>query len=393
MTVDLPPAVAEILRRSVAAGAMPGASFVLTERDGRPVEVSVGKLRADDGAPVTPSAMYRLMSMTKAFVSVGALQLIEEGRLRLDQAVASILPEFEELMVLEGFDGERPRLREPRGAATIKHLLTHTSGLGYNFHSPELVRYHELTGTPDWLSCRLASLTVPLIADPGGAWRYGTSTDWLGQVIERISGQDLSAYLTERLFGPLGMLDTTFAPSDEQRSRLMAVHARTPDGGLVLSDFDLPAVPEYFAGGHGAYGTARDYARFMAMLLSGGALDGARILRPESVEQMFNDGLDGAPMPNGSKTAMPRLTHDLPALPYAHTFGLGLHVFTEDLPGMRRAGSGDWSGLCNCYYWVDRGSGLAGALLTQVLPFHDTEVLEAVIRTELTIYDEILDPG
>jgi CubicO group peptidase (beta-lactamase class C family) len=238
----------------------------------------------------------------------------------------------------------------------------------------------------------LASLTVPLIADPGATWTYGTSTDWLGQVIEQVSGQDLAAYLAERLFGPLGMSDTTFTPSDEQRARLMAVHARTPDGGLALSDFDLPRVPEFFAGGHGAYGTARDYARFMAMLLAGGDLGGERILRPESVELMFKDSLDGARMPNGSRTAMPRLTNDLPALPYAHTFGLGLHVFTEDLPGMRRAGSGDWSGLCNCYYWIDRDSGLAGALLTQVLPFHDTEVLEAVIRSELTIYDEILDP-
>jgi methyl acetate hydrolase len=391
MSPTVPAAVEEILNRAVESGALPGASFVLTGPEGEVDEVSAGALLAGGDEPVTGDTMYRLMSMTKAVASVGALQLIEQGELRPDQEVASILPEFGELKVLDGFDGDEPRLRDQRGAATVQNLLTHTSGHGYVFLRPELVRYYEVTGLPDPISGERASLNQPLVADPGTEWNYGIGLDWLGQVIEAISGQDLSTYINEHVLQPLGMSNTTFTPSDEQRSRLMAVHSRTPDGGLTVSELDLPAEPEYWAAGHGLHGTASDYGRFMAALLAGGELDGARILRPETVELMFTDHLGGIPLPpEGTISAVPELTNDVPPLPFAQTFGLGLHVFQEDLPGMRRAGSGDWSGLCNCYYWIDRATGAAGAFLTQVLPFYDGPVLEAVLGTEQAVYAELL---
>jgi CubicO group peptidase (beta-lactamase class C family) len=334
--------------------------------------------------------MYRLMSMTKAVASVGALQLIERRELRLDQEVASVLPEFGELKVLDGFDGDEPRLRDPSRQATIQHLLTHTSGHAYAFSNRELLRYAEMTGEADPLSGQHASLRQPLVADPGTEWNYGISVDWLGQVIEKVSGQDLSAYLTEHVLEPLGMTDTTFAPSQEQRARLMRVHSRTPGGGLALAEVDLPAEPEFWAAGHGLYGTAGDYARFMTALLAGGELTGERILRPETVELMFTDHLNGAPLPDGVESTMPELSNDVPALPFAQAFGLGLHIFNEDLPGMRRSGSGDWSGLCNCYFWIDRTSDVACAFLTQVLPFYDGQVLQAALEAEQAVYSEIL---
>jgi CubicO group peptidase (beta-lactamase class C family) len=171
----------------------------------------------------------------------------------------------------------------------------------------------------------------------------------------------------------------------------MAVHSRAPNGGLQLAELDLPEKPGYWAAGHGLYATAGDYGRFMAALLAGGELQGTRILQPETVELMFTDHLAGIPLPpEGTKSTMPELSNDVPPLPFAQTFGLGLHVFQEDLPGMRRAGSGDWSGLCNCYYWIDPASGIAGAFLTQVLPFYDGPVLEAVLGTEQAVYAEIL---
>jgi methyl acetate hydrolase len=392
MTTVLPSAVEEILNRGVANGAVPGASLVITGADGEAEEATAGTLRIDSDEPVTASTMFRLMSMTKALASVAALQLIEQGKLGLEQEVASILPAFGELEVLEGFDGDTPRLREPHSAATVRQLLTHTAGHGYAFGNADLLRYHELTGAPDPLEGRRAGLKMPLIADPGTEWNYGINTDWLGQVIEEVSGQDLAAYLEAHVFAPLGMSDTTFAPSAEQRARLMAVHSRTPEGGLATAELDLPVEPEFWAAGHGAYGTARDYARFMAALLGGGELAGARILRPETAELMFTDHLDGIPLPEGTKSTMPELTNDVPALPFAQTFGLGLHVFTEDLPGLRRAGSGDWSGLFNCYYWIDRASGIAAAFLTQVLPFFDASVFEAVVGAEQAVYAGILAP-
>lgn len=391
MTPDVSTTVQEILERAVETGAIPGGAFVLTGPEGDVQEVTAGTVRLGTEEPVTTDTMYRLMSMTKAVASVGALQLVERGELRLDHDVASIIPEFGEIKVLDGFDDDRPRLREPSRPATVQELFTHTSGHGYVFLSPELVRYYEVTGLPDPLSGVRSSLQQPLIADPGTEWNYGISLDWLGLVIEAVSGQDLPSYLTEHVLGPLAMSETTFTPSDEQRSRLMAVHSRTPEGGFTISELDLPAEPEYWAAGHGLHGTAGDYARFMAALLAGGELDGNRILRPETVDLMFTDHLAGIPLPpEGTVSTMPELSNDVPPLPFAQTFGLGLHVFTEDLPGMRRAGSGDWSGLCNCYYWLDRTSGVAGAFLTQVLPFYDGPLLEAVLGSEQAVYAEIL---
>lgn len=383
-------AVEEILERAVASGGVPGASFVLTSSDGQIDEARAGSLSLGDGEPVTENTMYRLMSMTKAVASAGALQLIERGDLRLDQEVASILPEFGELKVLEGFDGDQPRLRDPSRPATIQHLLTHTSGLAYAFSNRDLLRYAEVTGQTDPLSGQRASLRQPLVADPGTEWNYGISLDWLGQVIEKLSGQDLSAYLTEHVLEPLGMSDTTFAPTQEQRARLMRVHSRTQEGGLAEAGLDLPAEPEFWAAGHGLYGTASDYARFMSALLNGGELAGQRILRPATVDLMFTDHLEGIPLPQEIESAMPELSNDVPALPFSQAFGLGLHLFTEDLPGMRRAGSGDWSGLCNCYYWLDRTSDVAGAFLTQVLPFYDAQVLQPALEAEQAVYSEIL---
>ena len=383
----------EVLEAAVADATLPGAVAVVTGPDGAARELRAGTLAVGSELPVSSDTMFRLMSMTKALATVGALQLIEQGRLALDQEVASVLPAFGELKVLEGFDGDTPRLREPTRRATIKHLLTHTAGHGYGFLSSELLRYHQLTGVPDPMSGKRAGLMMPLIADPGTEWNYGINSDWLGQVIEAVSGTDLATYLEEHVFAPLGMSDTTFAPSDEQRARLMAIHGRTPDGGLSLIDVDAPvAEPEFWPAGHGAFGTAGDYARFMAALLGDGELDGARILAPETVRLAFSDHLDGIALPSIMKSAMPEVSNDVPAAPFAAGWGLGFHLFTEDLPAMRRAGSGDWAGLYNCYYWIDRASGIAAAFLTQVLPFFDERVVETVLTLEQTLYAGVASP-
>lgn len=386
--------VEDLLNAAVADGAVPGAVVAVTGRDGAPEVVCAGTLEAGVDAPVAVNTLFRLMSMTKAFASVAALQLVEQGRLELEQEVASVLPAYGELNVLDGFDGDTPRLREPTRQATIAHLLTHTAGHGYGFCNALLLRYHQLTGLPDPFTGLRAGLHAPLIADPGTAWNYGINTDWLGQVIEAISGQDLAAYLQEHVFGPLGMTDTTFAPGDEQRARLMAVHARTPEGTLVPIDLGAPiAEPDFWPAGHGSFGTGGDYARFMAALLNDGELDGARILAPETVELAFEDHLGDVELPEVIKTALPELSNDIPTAPFAQGWGYGFHLFSVDLPGMRRAGSGDWAGLCNCYFWIDRASGIAGAFLTQVLPFYDPRVVETALAVEQAVYAGVASPA
>jgi CubicO group peptidase (beta-lactamase class C family) len=325
--------------------------------------------------------------MTKALVSVAALQLIERGEIDLEQPVQDILPAFGVLQVLEGFDGDAPRLRAPERQATVRHLLTHTAGPGYWFANADLLRYHQLTGIPDPTAGKLATLfEMPLVADPGTRWEYGMSTDWLGLVVEAVGGQDLASHCAEHVFGPLGMNDTTFTPTAEQLARAMAIHARTPDGGLVPFPLALPDNAEYYSAGSGAWATGPDYLRFMRALLRDGELDGERVLAPETVKLAFTDHLRGAPLPEMMHSAVPELTNDVPAFPVVQGCGLGFQLVLEDVPAMRRAGTGNWAGLANCYFWIDRATGVAGALLTQVLPFFDARIVETALGFEQVVY-------
>ena len=378
----------QLLAGAVERGAAPGFVATVVGRDGVLDQASAGTLGPGDDRPLGPDTLFRLASLTKSMASVAALQLVERGELRLDRPVADFVPAFGELQVLEGFDGDEPRLRPPARQATITHLLTHTSGCGYMFTSAELLRWHELTGTPTIADGKLACLQAPLLHDPGERWTYGISTDWLGQVVEAVAGRPLEDQLREHVWAPLGMRDTTFFPTAEQRAALPALVLRLPDGGVEATEL-ADAEPEFAAGGSGAYSTPNDYARFQRALLRGGELDGERVLRPETVDEMFTDHLAGAPLPGLMRSAVPELTNDVPRLPVEQGWGLGLHVVLEDIPGMRRAGTGDWAGLFNCYYWLDRTTGIGGALMTQLLPFFDGGVLETLVGFEAAVYASV----
>lgn len=379
----------QLLTQAVGSGAVPGVVAMAADADGVVYEGAAGSLRSDGGGDVTAETFFWLASMTKAITSVAALQLVEQGRLDLEQTVASIRPEFGNLQVLDGFDEDgTPRTRPPASEATIRQLLTHTAGAGYWFLNAELVRFHEATGAPNVITGQLDALHgVPLVHDPGTAWEYGTNTDWLGLVVETISGRPLDAYLDEFVFGPLGMEQTSFQPSDEQRERLMAVHARTRDGGLSPMDFALPPEPDWWAGGHGLHGRAGDYLRFQRALLGGGELDGERVLREETVELMFTDQTGGLAPPATIPGAVAELSHDVtfPEGP-GYGWGAGLQLTLDDVPGMRRANTGDWAGLANSYFWIDREAGLTGAVFTQILPFFDPQVRELAQAFEQAIY-------
>jgi methyl acetate hydrolase len=378
-----------LLEQASSNGAVPGVIAFAVGPEGVLYEGAAGRLSVDGDAPVRTDTMIRIASMTKAMTSAAALQLVEQGRLDLDQTVASVIPAFGDTKVLAGFDGDTPVLRAPARQATIRQLMNHTTGLAYWFLSPEMVRFHEVTGTPNVFSGLRASIELPLIDDPGNRWQYGVNTDWLGKVVEAVSGQTLDRYFAEHIFAPLGMTDATFAPTPEQAARMMAVHARTPDGGLAVIPVDLPPAPEWMAGGHGVACTAGDYGRFLRALLN----DGAPILSRGSVDLMLTDSLGGIALPEVIRSADPTLSNDIPSLPVRQSWGLGLHLFLEDLEGMRRAGSGDWAGIFNTYFWVDRESGVAAGLLTQVLPFFDAQVVGLAMAVEQNLYAQLRKPA
>jgi methyl acetate hydrolase len=371
----------QLLQSAVDGGTFSGVAAIVVDRDG----VLYDGMAGEAGRHTT----FRNASMTKALATTGALQLVEQGRLDLDATVESILPQFGELQVLDGFDGDTPRLRAPRTKATIRQLATHTAGCGYFFLNEDLLRYAELTELPSPLTGLKASLMGPLARDPGTLWEYGVSTDWLGLVVEAVSGQTLDVYLAEHLFGPLAMTDTTFSPTDEQRARLMPIMARAPAGDLVAVDIDLPPNPEWAAAGHGSYGTITDYGRFIRAVLNDGELDGTRILNADTVALAFSDQIEGIPMPEVMKSADHTLSNDVPALPVPQGWGLGFHLVNVDIPDMRSAGTGDWAGIFNCYYWIDRAAGVGGAIMTQVLPFFDAPIVEALQAFEVAAYAQV----
>jgi methyl acetate hydrolase len=371
----------DLLNGATDDGSLHGVAAVVVGRDGVLYEGAAGDAK--------PDTMFRNASMTKAVATTAALQLVEQGRVQLDATVASIVPEFGELQVLDGFEGSAPVLRAPRTQATVRQLMNHTAGCGYHFLNEKLLTYCVEQGFPTPLEGIKQSISAPLVHDPGTAWEYGVSTDWVGMVVEAVSGQTLADYLAEHVYRPLGMTDSTFAPSDEQRSRLLPVRSRAPDGSLVATELDLSAEPEWDAGGHGSYGTIADYGRFVRAWVNGGELDGARILKEETVELALRDHLDGVPLPKKIEPTIPELANPVELLDVPQGWGLGFHLYLVDLPGMRSAGSGDWSGLFNSYFWIDRKAGIGAVIATQLLPFFDDKMVETILGFEAAIYAEL----
>lgn len=371
----------DLLRGVTADGSLHGIAATVVGRDGVLYEGAFGDAK--------PDTMFRNASMTKAVATTAALQLVEQGRVDLDATVASIVPEFGELQVLDRFEGGEPVLRAPKTQATVRQLMNHTAGCGYHFLNDKLLKYCTDFGFPHVLTGIKQSISAPLVHDPGTVWEYGVSTDWVGQVVEAVSGQTLGDYLAEHVYGPLGMSDSTFSPSDEQHARLLPVLSRAADGSLVHTDLDLAVEQEWDAGGHGSYGTIADYGRFVRAWVNGGELDGTRILQEETVELALRDHLNGATLPKKLEPTIPELANPVELLDVPQGWGLGFHVYLVDLPGMRSAGSGDWSGLFNSYFWIDRKAGIGAVIATQLLPFFDGKMVETILGFEAAVYAEL----
>jgi methyl acetate hydrolase len=378
-----------VLQAAVDAGAVPNVVAMAADTSGPIYEGAAGPRAVGASDPVTPDTMFRIASMTKMVATVAALQLQERGQLDFDAPVEQYLPEFADLQVLEGFDGDEPRLRPPATRATVHHLVTHTSGLAYWFFNADIVRWEEATGTQNVLSGSKEIFAAPLVADPGTRYEYGINTDWLGLVVEAASDQSLDDYFAEHILGPLGMTSTTFLMSQEQRANSVPVHLRGEDGTWAPApDVDWSQEPEWWAGGHGLHSTPRDYLRFQRMLLGGGTLDGTKILEAATVDRAFTNQIGELDFPAEIRTADPNSTADFNAGP-GFKWGLGLLLNSERQPGMRAAGSGAWAGIFNTHFWVDRTSGVTGAIYAQTLPFVEPAVYQVYLDFERALYASI----
>jgi methyl acetate hydrolase len=375
----------EKLQAAVAAGAVPGVVAMAAGPDGVLYEGAAGKRSAAADDPIAPDTMMRIASMTKMVTTTAALQLIERGSLGLEAPVKEYRPEFADLPVLTGFDGDNPQLRAPSVQATVRHLITHTSGLGYWFWNADVDHYEQVTGTSNVMSGTIDMFKAPMVSDPGTRFEYGINIDWLGQVIEAVSGQSLDAYFLEHITGPLGMTNTTARMTAEQRANSTPVHVRGEDGAWVATDVDWAQEPDYWGGGHFLYSTPRDYLKFQRMLLACGALGDVQILERATVAAAFANQIGGVDFPASIATAHPELSVDVNLGP-GLKWGFGLLLNPVQQPGMRAAGSGSWAGLFNTHFWVDPASGVTGAIYSQTLPFADPAAFQLYADFEQALY-------
>lgn len=379
----------EVLKRGLDAGAASGIVATVGTREGTTYLGACGQRRVDAPAEMTPDTIFRIFSMTKAVTGIAAGKLIESGALDLDATVESILPEFGALQVLEGFDGDVPKLRPPRSKASVRQLATHTSGLVYEFWNADIQKYLAVTGRPGFLSGTKLGISYPLVFDPGARWDYGVGIDWLGLVIEKVSGKRLDRFFADEIFVPLAMTDTGFECPQEKRTRLTSVHARQADGSLVPIELDPPANPEVYGGGYGLYSTASDYLRFLRMLLNGGTLDDATILKRSTLDYLLQNHIGDLEVTNLA-TCNPAVTCDaefFPGMSKKHSIATMINM--APARGMRGADSHCWAGALNTYFWFDVTAGIAGVMLMQSLPFCDPLCTDVLVDFEKTLYAEL----
>ncbi|MCP3471499.1 beta-lactamase family protein [Bradyrhizobium sp. CCGUVB1N3] len=380
-----------ILNETVTTGpGVPGVVAMVTDRNGNIYEGAAGKRRADKPEAMTTDTSFAIFSTTKAITGTAALQLIEEGRLDLDAPAKRYAPDIGKLQVIDGFDAKgQPRLRPPKRDVTTRMLLLHTGGFGYDFFNENYLRLATDHGQPSVITSSKAAIMTPLLFDPGSKWEYGTNIDWVGQVVEGITGKRLGEVFAERIFKPLGMANTTFEINDVMRSKLAGMHARNADGSLTPMDFELPAKPEVHMGGHGLYSTVGDYMRFIRMWLNDGNGPHGRVLRAETVtmaEKNHLGDLKVKALPGVIKS----LSNDAEFFPgQSKSWSFTFMVNDEEAPTGRPAGALGWAGLANLFYWIDRQNGVGGYWATQILPFGDPASFTGYMRFETAFYNTL----
>jgi CubicO group peptidase (beta-lactamase class C family) len=375
------------LRRMSDGGDIPGVVAIAANSSETLYQGAFGKRDLSRPKPMTVDSVFWIASMTKAITAAAAMQLVEQGKLSLDEPICKVLPDLAEPLVLDGFDADgTPKTRPAKSPITLRRLLTHPAGFCYDMWNADMVKYMERHGIPGIIGCQEAALRTPLASDPGTRWEYGINIDFAGKAVEAASGMKLDAYLRDNIFAPLGMTDTGFKIGEAQRQRLVAVHARGDDGSLSPIPFEVEQQPEFHMGGGGLYGTAADYLKFTQMILNKGRAGGSQVLKPETVAMMGQNHIGDLNVTR-MNSAIPFATNDVDLYPgMDKKWGLSFLINTEKTPEGRSAGSLAWAGLANTYYWIDPSRDVCGVILMQVLPFADAKCLEAFAAFERGVY-------
>jgi len=371
-------ALSSFLKAATDRGDVPGVVVAVVDRNGVLYAEAFGHSSTAARKPMSKDTIFNMASMTKPVTSVAIMMLVDEGRLTLDDDVAKYLPKYRDPLVITNFN-EADASYETRPAKrpiTIRHLLTHTSGIGYDFSSPTLAKIVAKTKRP--------AADLPLLFDPGESWAYGASTRVLGEVLETIAGQKLDVFLESRILQPLGMHDTGYLVPATKYSRVVAVNARGADGKFVERPVP-PTLPSAVRGDGGLYGTAGDYGQFLRMLLNKGTLNGKRILSEASVKTIFENHTGKVVVPLQESTNPP-LSRNFPLGAGKDHWGLGFQLAAEQQPNRRSPGSGTWAGIFNTHFFIDPSRGIGAAVMMQTLPFYDDASMKVYAGVEDAVY-------
>ncbi len=365
-------------RTYVDDGRLPGWAIAVTRRGEVVYHDTYGNRDVATGKPIEDNTLYRFYSMTKPITSVAIMMLLEEGKLSLDDPVSTYIPSFADQRVYSSGSATNPNTEGLVQPMLVWHLLTHTSGLTYGFMHAHPVDAMYRTAGYEWgwpkgntlADCVDDWAAAPLLFQPGTEWNYSVATDVLGRIVEVVSGMSLDTFFQERIFNPLGMVDTGFwADTDDKLARLASLYARNPKDGSLLDIGEMgraaEVAPTMFSGGGGTVSTMADYHRFTQMLLNRGALDGVRLLGSRTVDYMTMNHLPG----NADLTAFGRPL-------FSETeydgvgFGLGFSVVLDNAATKSLCSNGEyaWGGAASTAFWIDPAEELTATFLTQLLP-------------------------
>jgi methyl acetate hydrolase len=380
-TPTLPPAgssaLSGVLREATVRGDVPGVVVAVVNRDGLIYNEAYGLSRTIGSKPMTRDTLFNMASMTKPITSTALMMLVDAGKLKLDDDVATYLPKFRDPVVISRVnDDSSYETRPAKRAITIRHLLTHTSGIGYTFSNATEAKLSQKTGKSE--------TDLPLLFDPGDGWAYGASTRVLGEVVEAVSGQKLDAFLTSRILQPLGMRDTGYLVPADNYGRVVAVNARGADGKFV--ERPMPTtLPASVAGDGGLYGTAADYAMFLRMLLNHGKAGDTRLLSEDAVKAMLTSQ-SGSVTAQLQQSTNQALSRNFPLGAGKDHWGLGFQLAAERMPNRRSPGSGTWAGIFNTHFFIDPVREIGVVVMMQTLPFYDEKSMKVYASVEEAVY-------
>jgi methyl acetate hydrolase len=368
----------KFLTEATARGDVPGVAVAVVNKDGLVYHEAFGTSSTLRKTPMVKDTIFNIASMTKAVTSVAIMMLVDEGKLKLDDDVAKYLPKYKDPVVVSTFneaDGSY-ETRPAKRPITIRHLLTHTSGIGYGFSSRTAAVLTQKTGKTE--------LDIPLLFDPGDSWAYGASTRVLGHVVETISGRKIDAFLESRILKPLGMLDTSYLVPTAKYPRVVAVNTRSADGRFVEQPRGA-TIPAQVQGDGGLYSTASDYGLFLRMLLNRGRLGQVRILSEKSAKAVFENHT-GKVVVQPQQSTNQTLSRNFPLGAGEDTWGLGFQLAKAQRPNMRTPGSGTWAGIFNTHFFIDPTREIGVVVMMQTLPFYDDASMNVYAGVEEIVY-------